>query len=60
MARRRIIITIEGSDAKYRTALGLITRQLMRGQTVGRDAGRWQYRVDDPDAPDEPEQEDTQ
>jgi hypothetical protein len=47
---RRVIITIKGSDADFRIALGIIFRQLLRGQTTGEDPTRWEYRVETPPA----------
>jgi hypothetical protein len=47
---RRVIITHTGSETDFRIALGVIMRQLLRGERQGSDPGRWEYRVEEPPA----------
>jgi hypothetical protein len=44
--RRTVTIIHTGDEAEFRIALGIILRQLLRGSLAGKDAGRWEYRVE--------------
>lgn len=46
---RRVTIAIQGSDADFRIAMGVIIRQILRGSLKGEDPGRWKYEITEED-----------
>jgi hypothetical protein len=49
--QRRVIIEFEGNEMEYQIALGLIFRQMMRGQVRG-CGPTYRYRVETAHAPE--------